>query len=62
MKADPLTVTAYEFPSQMQQYLDSLVASKVKSLADIVQFNLDNAELELPPVMIASSNDHAVRG
>jgi hypothetical protein len=59
--ADPLTVPAYEFPSQMQRYLDSLVTSKVMSLADIVQFNLDNAELELPPGMFSSSNDHAVR-
>ena len=43
-----LEVLLYEFKYGMNKYLESRPDAKVKSLADIIQFNKDNADEEMP--------------
>jgi hypothetical protein len=37
-----------DFETDLNSYLESLEYSKVRSLADIIQFNKENADHELP--------------
>lgn len=37
------------FKRDLEAYLADIENSKVRSLEDLIQFNKDNAEIELPP-------------
>ena len=41
-------VLLYEFKDGLNKYLASRSEAKVKSLADVIQFNKDNADIEMP--------------
>lgn len=43
-----LTLPAYGFRKEIEAYLEILEDSKVRSLDQLIQFNKDNAETELP--------------
>lgn len=43
-----LELLLYEFKDGLNKYLASLPDAKVKSLADVIQFNKDNADVEMP--------------
>lgn len=46
----------HEFHPSMNEYLKGLEHSKVRSLEELVQFNREHAELELPPGMLLLSS------
>ena len=41
-------LAAYGFRQDFKTYLEQLEDSKISSLEDLIQFNKDNAETELP--------------
>ena len=43
-----LELLLYEFKDGLNKYLSSRPDAKVKSLADVIQFNKDNADIEMP--------------
>ena len=42
---------AYGFKREFKKYLEELEDSKIRSLEDLIQFNKDKAETELPSRM-----------
>ena len=46
-----LISAAYGFKREFKKYLEQLEDSKISSLEDLIQFNKDNAETELPSRM-----------
>lgn len=53
-KINRLTIPAHGFKEEIEAYLDNLEDSKVHSLDQLIQFNKDNAETELPSRKSAS--------
>lgn len=44
-----LILAGYGFKREFEAYLEHIEDSKIHSLEDLIQFNKDNAETELPP-------------
>ena len=58
-KNQHLTLPAHGFKQEFEAYLEHLDESKVRSLEQLIQFNKDNAEQELPPRKSASGAGYA---